>query len=255
MDADEETIASVAGALAAADRAAALTGAGVSTASGVPSFRGEDGIWETEFDPADFHYSRFQADPGGFWEERIALHERMFPAEVAPNAAHDALADLERAGHLDALVTQNTDGLHAAAGSEPLELHGNAQRVVCGDCGERVPAGPVHERVRTGETPPRCDCGGVYKPDVVLFGESLPEGVLAQARRAARDAEVFLAVGSSLQVQPAARLPRIAAESGARLVVVNYEETPVDGVATDVIRADVTAVLPALALRVRRRSE
>jgi len=243
-------------AIRSADHAVALTGAGVSTASGIPSFRGEDGVWGTEFDPADFHHSRFQADPGGFWEERLDLSERMFPDDVEPNAAHEALADLEAAGHLDAVLTQNTDGLHQAAGSESVvELHGNSRRVACQDCGTRLDADPVEQRVREGELPPECSCGGVLKPDTVLFGEQLPTGALQQARQHAREADVFLAVGSSLRVEPAASLPRVAAREGARLALVNLEETPVTGRADDDIRADVTEVLPEVAATVRHRSE
>jgi NAD-dependent deacetylase len=239
----------LAAALRDADTVVAFTGAGVSTASGVPSFRGEDGIWETRFDPHDFRLGRFETDPAGFWRDRLALHEAMFPGAVAPNAAHEALAEMEAAGHLDAVVTQNTDGLHAAAGSERvLELHGTTSRVVCRRCGDRVAAGPVHDRVRDGEVPPTCDCGGLLKPDVVLFGEALPEETFAEARRLAERADVCLALGSSLTVDPAASIPRLAARRG-RLTVVNLEPTPLDDVATDVFAADVTDVVPALVAR------
>ena len=252
-----ETLDALADDIAAADHVAALTGAGVSTASGLPSFRGEDGIWGSEFDPADFQYSRFQSDPAGFWEDRIELHDRMHGGDVTPNPAHDALAALQGLGTLDGLITQNTDGLHAAAGSEGvLELHGNAQRAVCQSCGNRVDAGPVYDRAREGEVPPRCEtCEGVLKPDVVLFGQSLPEGALQQAQRHAREADVFLAVGSSLTVEPAASLPRVAGQRGASVAVVNLDETGVSERAEYDIRADVTEVLPAVTARVRRRSE
>ncbi len=246
----------LAAAITEADHVVALTGAGVSTASGVPSFRGADGVWGTEFDPADFHYSRFQADPGGFWAERLDLSARMFPEDVAPNAAHSALADLEQAGHLDALLTQNVDGLHQSAGSgSVVELHGNGRRVACQECGTRLDADPVEARARGGELPPECSCGGVLKPDTVLFGEQLPPDTLGEARRHAREADVFLAAGSSLTVEPAASLPRVAARTGARLALVNLEETPVTARADDDIRADVTDILPEIAATVRRRSE
>lgn len=241
----------------AADHVVALTGAGVSTASGLPSFRGEDGIWGNEFDPADFQYSRFQSDPVEFWRDRIDLHDRMYGEDIQPNAAHKALADLQTAGVLDGLITQNVDGLHAAAGSEGiLELHGNAQRAVCDSCGKRTSAGSVYERARDGELPPRCgECNGVLKPDVVLFGQPMPEAALQQAQHHARDADVFLAVGSSLTVEPAASLPRVAATRGATVAVVNLDETSISAEATYDIREDVTAVLPALEATVRRRSE
>lgn len=236
-----------------ADAAVALTGAGVSTASGVPDFRGENGIWNAEFDPDDFVIDRFLSDPAGFWDDRVDLHEAMFPGEIGPNAAHEALADLERAGHLDAVITQNTDGLHGAAGSDDVvELHGNADRVVCADCGRKRDAEPVRERARDGDLPPRCECGGPLRPDVVLFGESLPEGGLAEARRRAEESDIFLAVGSSLSVEPAASLPRLAARDGT-LAIVNLDTTPHDGAADVVVRADVTDALPALGEAVRTR--
>lgn len=238
----------VAEALVAADTAAALTGAGVSTASGVPSFRGEDGIWGTRFDPAAFRIGRLDRDPAGFWRDRLGLHETMFPGDVAPNAAHEALARLERCGALDAVVTQNTDGLHADAGTDRLvELHGNARRTVCRDCDARFDAEPVRERVRGGECPPRCpDCGGVLKPDVVLFGERLPRATLSEAKGLAADSDVFLAVGSSLQVEPAASVPELVGPDGT-LVLVNFEETRYSGQADYEFRADVTEILPRIA--------
>lgn len=242
----DERLDRLANAIEGADSTAALTGAGVSTASGIPDFRGEDGIWNAEFDPADFRVERFLSDPAGFWEDRIELHEAMFPGEIEPNAAHEALATMESSGALDALITQNTDGLHAEAGSRELfELHGNAERVVCMDCGRKADAAPVRERVREGDRPPRCDCGGLLKPDVVLFGESLPEAIMAEARRRARESDVFLAIGSSLTVEPAASLPRLAARDGL-LAVCNLDPTPHDGVADVVLHEDVTEALPAL---------
>lgn len=230
-----------------AERVVALTGAGVSTASGIPDFRGDSGVW-TRLDPSDFHRRRFDRDPTGFWEDRLLLHETMYAADdIAPNAAHEALAALAAADRLDAIVTQNTDGLHAGADAEVIELHGNAHRVVCTDCGERVAAAPVRERVRDGELPPRCaGCGGLLKPDVVLFGEQLPPAALARAEQLAADADAFLAIGSSLTVEPAASLPRDAARRGATLAVINLESTPHSSRADYDVRADVTDVLPDL---------
>ncbi|WP_254280349.1 NAD-dependent deacylase [Haloarcula marina] len=250
-DIDTNTLDAVADALRRADTAVALTGAGVSTASGIPSFRGEDGIWD-RFDPTDFHRRRFDADPAGFWADRRTLREEMYgDVTPGPNAAHDALAALEAEGHVDAVVTQNVDGLHADAGSQRVvELHGTHRRVRCDDCGDRRPADPVFAAAADGDLPPRCDCGGVYRPDVVLFGESLPDDALTDAQRLARQSDVFLAVGSSLSVRPASLLPKIAVDSGGRFVVVNFEETTRDAAATDVIRDDVTDVLPALKERV-----
>ena len=232
-----------------ADSVVALTGAGVSTASGIPTFRGEDGIWN-EWDPNTFHRRRFDADPDGFWRDRLELRAELYgDSDPEPNAAHTALTAMEADGHLDAVLTQNVDGLHSAAGSERVvELHGTHRRVRCDDCGDRRPADPVFEAasVDSEELPPRCDCGGVYRPDVVLFGESLADTVLEEAQRLARESDVLLAVGSSLSVRPASLLPRIAVESGATLAVVNFDRTPQDDAATYVVREDVTELLPAV---------
>lgn len=233
-----------------ADGAAALTGAGLSVASGVPTFRGDDGIWGDVFDESDFHASRFERDPAGFWRDRLELYDHMEPAGGAkPNVAHRALAALVDAGVLDAVITQNTDGLHGAAGTDDvIELHGTNARVVCTRCGERRDASPVRERARGGELPPTCDCGGVYKPDVVLFGELLPAEAHRRAKRLAAESDVFIAAGSSLTVDPAASLP--GRRRGGTLALINLEGTRYDGTADYTFRADVTDVLPALARRV-----
>lgn len=256
---NDDALDAVAAAVRAADTTVALSGAGVSTASGIPSFRGEDGLWN-EWDPNAFHRRRLDADPAGFWADRVDLRAALTGGDPEPNPAHDALAAMEAEGHLDAVLTQNVDGLHGAAGSERVvELHGTNREVRCDECGAREPAGPVFERISNAESeatgaqatalPPRCDCGAVYRPAVVLFGESLADAVLEEAQRLAREADVLLAVGSSLSVRPAALLPRIAVDSGATLVVVNFEETPQDGEADYLFRDDVTTVLPALAAR------
>ncbi len=245
--ADAETYEAVAATLRDANHPVALTGAGVSTASGIPDFRSEGGIWE-QFDPAEFQYSRFQRDPAGFWRLRTELHDAVYGDGIEPNAAHTALAALESRGHLRALITQNIDGLHEQAGAESLiEIHGNGDRVICTDCGRRSPMKPIKQRVAAGELPPLCEvCDGVLKPDVVLFGEQLSKPLLQRAKHHARESDMFLAVGSSLRVEPAASLPRIAARNGATLVVVNLESTPVSSMATYDIRADVTEALPAI---------
>lgn len=243
----ESDIERVAGAIADSDSVVAMSGAGVSTASGIPDFRGDDGLWERH-DPMDFHVDRFRADPGGFWADRVELQAHIYEDGVEPNAAHHALADIEAAGHLDTLVTQNIDGLHQAAGSEEVvEIHGSAARVVCRDCSGRFDADPAMDRARDGELPPTCEeCSGTLKPDTVLFGEQLPEHALLRSHAAAESADLFLVVGSSLTVEPAASLPREAAQRGATLVVTNLDSTPVSDRAEFDFRADVTEVLPRI---------
>ncbi|MGQ3410920.1 SIR2 family NAD-dependent protein deacylase [Natrinema sp. LN54] len=243
-----------------AETVVAFTGAGISAPSGVPTFRGDDGVWE-RFDEGQFAYGRLQRDPAGFWDDRVDLQREMFDGEFEPNAAHEALAAMGRDGDLEAILTQNTDGLHGEAAASAregttdgenageatvLELHGNSQRVRCTDCGKRRDGEPIFERAAEGELPPTCDCGGVFKPDVVLFGEQLPGAVIQRARSLARESDVFLAIGSSLVVEPAASLPRLAASTGATVGIVNLESTPCDDIADIVSRADVTDALPRL---------
>lgn len=241
-----------AGAVRDADSVVALTGAGVSTASGIPDFRSDGGIWD-QYEPRDFHISRFENDPEGFWVDRIDMVEEFYGADVEPNAAHEALADLEADGHLDALVTQNVDGLHQQAGSDdPVEIHGNGQRVVCRACDRRFDAEGIYDRVRDGDVPPSCpSCDGLLKPDVVLFGEELPEAAMFRAHALAEGADTFVVVGSSLTVEPAASLPRVASNNGATLILVNLEETSLSMRAEYDFRADVTDILPQLSKTVQ----
>ncbi|WP_135852309.1 SIR2 family NAD-dependent protein deacylase [Halorussus salinus] len=260
---DADRIDAAASDLRAADAAVALTGAGVSAPSGVPPFRGEEGIW-SEYDPDAFDVWRFRREPAAFWADWLDLRADLLDADLEPNPAYDALADLSAAGHLDALVTQNIDGLHGAAADaladrgdaasdalgesdRIIELHGNARRAVCRNCGWATSADDARERAASGDLPPNCEvCGGALKPDAVLFGEQLPRDALATARELAADSDLFLVAGSSLTVEPAASLPAEAADGGATLVVVNLDETPLDARADYVFREDVTEVLPAL---------
>lgn len=232
--------------LAAARRGLALTGAGVSAESGIPTFRGEGGLWK-KFDPvkvASIDY--FLADPGAYWtvsrdRGRIALAAR-------PNPGHEALAALEAAGHLAAIVTQNTDGLHQDSGSKRvIEVYGSGRTVQCLDCGFREPRLEVQARLEV-EMPPRCrSCGGIFlKPTVVLFGEPMPQPAVIEAFALARDADVMLVVGSSLVVYPAAEIPLTAVRAGARMIVVNAEPTPFDDLAEVVIHGRSGELLPEI---------
>jgi NAD-dependent deacetylase len=230
-------------ALRGARRVMAMTGAGVSAESGVPTFRqAQTGLW-ARFRPEDLATPEaFQSDPRRVWE--WYAWRRGLLAGVEPNAGHGALAALERRVPVFNLVTQNVDGLHQRAGSRAvLELHGNIARTKCFAEGVVVDAWS-----ETGEVPPRCPrCGGLLRPDVVWFGESLPEGVFEEAARAASACDVFLCVGTSSVVHPAAELPRWAVrEGGAMLVEVNPEPTPLSGEAQVVLRGKAGEVLPAL---------
>lgn len=236
----------VADAVRAADATVALTGAGVSTASGVPDFRGEDGVWD-RFDPGAFRIDRYRRAPGDFWRDWLRLHDDLVEGDPEPNAAHRALADLESAGHLASLVTQNVDGLHRAAGSERvIHLHGRGDRAVCPDCGEATAVDAVADRARDGERPPTCEeCDEPLKPDTVLFGERLPGEALTEAKASIRGADAVVVAGTSLEVDPAGSLPRQAPRD-ATIAVVNLQPTPLDDRADHVFREDVSAVLPAI---------
>lgn len=232
--------------LAGARHGLALTGAGVSAESGIPTFRGEGGLWR-QYDPikvASLEY--FLADPGAYW--RVSRERGRAALEARPNPGHIALAALETDGHLEAVVTQNTDGLHQDAGSKRvIELHGTGRTVECLDCGRREPRAEVQKRLDV-EMPPRCtSCGGgVLKPTVVLFGEAMPQTAVTEAYELARQADVMLVVGSSLAVYPAADIPLAAIRGGARLIVINAEPTPFDRLAAVVIHGRSGEVLPEL---------
>ena len=228
----------------------AFTGAGVSTASGIPDFRGEDGLWK-RYDPTKFRVETFRNDPEGFWETMLEVRREAFD-DPEPNPAHDSLARLHD-DHLDAVVTQNVDGLHQEAGvpdDDVIELHGNAERVICETCGWRDDAdGTVEGR---DDVPPVCEtCGDAVKPDTVLFGESLPRDALLRARELAEEADVVLVAGSSLTVEPAASIPRVAERNGTTVVVVNFDPTPASVSPDYEFNEDVTDLLPAIADAVR----
>jgi NAD-dependent deacetylase len=240
--------------LRAAGYVTALTGAGISTESGIPDFRGSNGVW-TKNPTAEkaAQIENYLADPElrkSAWANRT--RNEMFSA--APNPGHEALVALERRGALHALVTQNVDGLHHAAGQNPeivIEIHGNVREAKCMECGWRGPMAETLDRVRNGEADPAClECGGILKSATISFGENLVEHDLHRSQLAAGRAEVFLAIGTSLVVYPAAALPEIALRNGARLVIMNAEPTPYDDLADAVVRDPLGVVLPALAARI-----
>ena len=244
---DLETVASW---IRHARRIVVLTGAGISTESGIPDFRGPQGVWTKNPEAektATLQY--YVSDPEirkRSWQNRV--NGEYWHAE--PNAGHRALADLERKAALHTLVTQNVDGLHQAAGTSPervVEIHGNVREAKCLSCGWRGPMAETLDRVRAGEEDPRChECGGILKSATISFGENLVPADLDRARLAAEDCDLFLAIGTSLGVYPAAGLPELALSAGARLVIMNAQETPFDRVADAVFREQLGTVLPEL---------
>ena len=234
----------------AARRIVALTGAGISTDSGIPDFRGPQGVWTRN--PGAEKLATLQhylADPElrrRAWRSRIES-----PAwQAAPNDGHRALVTLERLGKLDTLITQNVDGLHQMAGSSPervVEIHGTIREVVCLGCGERAPMEQVLARVRAGEEDPACrSCGGILKSATISFGQSLVEADLTRAQQAARGADLMLAVGTTLSVWPIAGVVPTAKSAGARVVIVNAEPTEMDELADAVLRDPISQILPRL---------
>jgi NAD-dependent deacetylase len=233
-----------------ANRVVALTGAGISTESGIPDFRGPQGLWTK--DPkaerlSNIHF--YMSDPE---VRRLAWQSRLdHPAWSArPNAGHRALVDLERRGKLHALVTQNIDGLHQLAGNSPakvIEVHGTVREVMCMACSWRGPMEAALGRVRAGEDDPPCErCGGILKSATISFGQPLVPDVIDRAMRMAAEAQVLLAIGTTLQVYPIAGAVPIAKEAGARVIIVNAEATPFDAIADVVIREPIGEVLPSL---------
>jgi NAD-dependent deacetylase len=236
--------------LTAARRICVLTGAGISTDSGIPDYRGPNGVWTRDPDAEKLvTLSYYVADPD--IRRRAWLMRRdLQVGDVAPSAGHYALADLGRQGRLLALITQNVDGLHQAAGSDPglvLEVHGTVHEVECLTCHDRTTMRSALDRVDAGDPDPAClRCGGILKSATVSFGQELDERVLEAAAEAAADCDVFLAVGTSLQVWPVAGLVEIAAASRARIVIVNAQPTPFDDVADLVVRDPIGIALPRL---------
>jgi len=217
--------------IAAARQVTALTGAGISVESGIPPFRGEGGLWE-KIDPMEYaHIDAFSHNPEKVWEVLIkGMKDVLDTAE--PNDAHKGLARLEKFGKLKTIITQNVDGLHQTAGStDVIEFHGNFAWQRCTDCGDRCRTSDVNME----KIPPRCYCGGIYRPDCVFFGEMIPPDALMRSRTLAMSCDVMLVMGTSAMVQPAAYMPVLARENGARVIEINPEPTPLTGHISDYI--------------------
>jgi len=241
----DDPISRAADLIRASGRAVAFTGAGISAESGIPTYRGRGGLW-SRHDPNKYaSLDYFLHDPSCYW----AFFRELRPLldRARPNPGHVALAELESRGALSAVITQNIDGLHQAAGSaRVLELHGTARRAHCMDCGRAFTIEAVFPLL-AGDLPPRCaGCGGVLRPAVVFFGEALPAGVFEEAIAEARASDLVLAVGSSLTVYPAAAVPEIARSAGARILIVNVDPTPVDPAADLLFHDEAGRILPRI---------
>jgi len=247
---DDRLIATVRDWVRGAERIVVLTGAGISTDSGIPDFRGPQGVWTKN--PGAEKMATLQhyvADPEvrkRAWKSRLDT----FARQAEPNAGHRALVDLEHRGNLHTLITQNVDGLHQAAGSAPekiVEIHGTIREVTCLDCGERAPMERALARVRAGEEDPACrSCGGILKSATISFGQALVQDDLRRAELAARGCDLLLAVGSTLAVYPVAGVVPVAKRAGARIVILNAEPTEMDEIADAVLRGSISDILPRL---------
>ncbi len=239
-----------------ARRTVIFSGAGVSTESGIPDFRSPGGIWD-RFDPDDFTYQKFVTDPESRRKQWQMLREGVLTTEAKPNLAHYAIAELDRLGKLDCVITQNVDNLHQKAGvpdEKVFELHGNMQWAVCLSCGQRYPFEQIKVRLDKGEEVPDCEaCHGILKPDAVFFGELLPEKVLREATFRSSNCDLFIVIGSTLVVYPAAYMPTYAVNSGAKLVIINLSSTPMDQQAAILIRAKAGEIMSRIIKRVREK--
>jgi NAD-dependent deacetylase len=232
--------------LARAERCVVFTGAGVSTESGIPDFRSPGGVWSRNRAILFEDYCRDPQSQLEYWRQRAETHVQF--ADAQPNQAHRAFAGWEAQSRIRGVITQNIDGLHQLAGSRNvLELHGTARQVGCLDCHALYDAGEMLDRFQRTQAVPRCSrCGGLTKHATISFGQALSPSVLGEAIRWSRQADLFLAIGSSLVVTPAADLPVLAKESGARLVIVNREATPLDGLADLVLRCGIGSCMESI---------
>jgi len=224
-----------------------FAGAGLSTESGIPDFRSPGGVWD-RYNPEDFYFQNFLASESSrekYWQMTTEMYEPM--KEARPNAAHQAIVELEVLGKLDCVITQNIDGLHHKAGNSEeriIELHGTALYVSCLSCKKRYDRDEIQERVRQGQKAPRCDsCGGFLKPATISFGQPMPDTAMRRAQDFTLSCNLFLAIASSLVVWPAAGFPLMAKRNGARLIIINREPTDFDDIADLVVRGDIGTVL------------
>lgn len=250
-------IETVADMIVESERVVVFTGAGFSTESDVPDFRGPQGVW-SQFDPSELNLSNFLRSEEireKYWQVHRMFWETVRQAE--PNIGHKAVTELDNIGKLDCVITQNTDGLHQKAGTpdeKVLELHGTMHWVDCLDCRQRYPREQAHQKMLAGEKVPRCDeCNGILKPATVAYGQSMPERETREAEVRSAGCDLFLAAGSSLVVYPAAQMPVIAKRNGARLVILNLTETPHDRYADVVINEKTGETLDKVLTSVKQK--
>lgn len=242
----DDTLAQIANWLTESQAAVAFTGAGISTESGIPDFRSPGGVWANN---RTVYYDEFLASLEGrreYWRQKSMTHSQF--RDNAPNAGHSTLAKWEAAGRLRGVITQNIDGYHQRAGSQNvLELHGTAAKVGCVECDYLDDADPWVTLFQETNTPPHCpECGGYLKHATVSFGQQMPEKVMQEAIQLSRVADLYFAIGSSLVVEPAATLPRLAEKTGARLVIINRDPTPLDELADAIVPDGIGSVLTAI---------
>ena len=230
-----------------------FTGAGISTESGIPDYRSQGGLWD-RFRPVYFdEFMGSQSHRIQYWEQRLEMEKSLKHAR--PNKGHMAIARLDQMGYLTALITQNIDGLHQASGvaeDKIIELHGNTRRVRCMSCRRLISWDQAMAMIRAGDPAPACECGGYLKPDTISFGQAMPEAQTREAAQLSTSADIFIAVGSTLLVQPAALMPEYAKSAGAFLVIINLSQTPYDRQCDLVIREKAGPVLAAIADEVAR---
>lgn len=250
----EDKIKTVAELIAGSRRVVVFTGAGVSTESGIPDFRSPGGIW-TKFDPDDFTIDKFIRSGEVRKKMWQILLDGGLMADAEPNAAHHAIVELEKMGKLSALITQNVDNLHQKAGNSPAlvyELHGNMQWLVCLECGQKYPMDLLKKKKPSGDDVPECSkCSGILKPDVIFFGENLPQKVLMKATYEARECDLFIVIGSSLVVYPAAYMPLYAKQSRAGVVIINRDPTVEDDLADVIINGSAGETMTKIMNRLR----
>lgn len=240
-------------------RVIVFSGAGLSTESGIPDFRSPGGVWD-RYNPEDFYFQNFlssEASREKYWQMSTEMYEPMKKAQ--PNLAHLAIAEMERLGKLDCVITQNIDGLHFKAGNSEdkvIQLHGTAMSVSCLSCGKKYDRNEIQERLRRGLKVPYCDeCGGPLKPATISFGQAMPERETQEAYHRSSLSDLFIVIGSSLVVQPAASMPLVAKRNGAKLVIINRDPTPYDDMAEVVIHDQAGPIVASILEEVKRALE